>query len=121
MEPFNRPKPQTPAHMIARSRQITQIDRSLTSALRGSDIAEALAETELLARDWLIEMNRPLTAEEKDAEDRYRLEVAKYNEAAAAYNERLAAERQARLNARETAKIRKSLCPTCFCAHPGEC
>lgn len=120
MEPFSYPKPQMPAHVRDRATEYDLLNRALTSALAGRS-ATAMRQAEELRRRVTERLAQPLTVHQRETEDRYNLEVRKYNEAVTEYNERLAAEKQARLNARETAKIRKSLCPTCFCAHPGEC
>lgn len=120
MEPFSYPKPQMPAHVRDRAVEYDLLNRALRSAMLGRT-ETAMRNVEELRLRMAERLETPPTAAQRLAEDRYNLEVRKYNEAVTEYNERLAAERQARVNARETAKIRKSLCPTCFCAHPGEC
>jgi uncharacterized protein YukE len=120
MKAFTHPRPLAPAHMRTRSGQFQVLDSALRSALLGRT-ADALGRAEDLSRELAAEMHRPLTVAEREAEDRYRIEVAKYNEAVDAHNAAVRAERQARVNARETQKVRAARCETCFCVHPGEC
>lgn len=120
MEPFSYPQPQMPAHVRAKNEELTLLNRALVQALLGRSTA-AMREAEELRRLVAARVARPVTEAEKTAEDHYYLHVRKYNEAVVAYNTRLDAERQTRINARETAKIRNASCPNCFATHPGEC
>lgn len=120
MEPFSYPKPQMPAHVRDRATEYDLLNRALTSALAGRSAAAMRQAEELRAR-VAERLAQPLTVRQREAEDRYNLEVRKYNEAVTEYNARLAAAKQARVNARETTKIRKSTCNTCFTVHAGDC
>lgn len=52
-----------------------------------------------------------------DVRTAYERWAGEYNAVVARIN----AERQARINAREVAKVRASACPSCFATHAGEC
>jgi hypothetical protein len=117
MEAFNYPKPHAPLHLAQASRQFGAIADAINAALRGDLVG--LEQAERLALHLVH--RTPLNAEQRDAEDRYWLEVRKYNEAALAYNERLRAERQARVNARQVAQVRVAACKHCFATHAGDC
>lgn len=120
MVTFNYPKPQMPAHVRERATEYDLLNRALISAMMGRT-AVAQAQVKELRAKMAARLAQPLTEEQRLAEDRYNLEVRKYNEAVDAYNARLAAAKQARRNARETAKVRAAACPSCFATHAGEC
>jgi hypothetical protein len=120
MEPFNHPKPQMPAHVRERATEYDLLNRALVSAMLGRT-QTARQQTEELRQRMAARLAQVLTEEQRLAEDRYNLDVRKYNEAVDAYNEQVRAQRQARVNARQVAQVRKQACPTCFASHPGEC
>lgn len=47
--------------------------------------------------------------------------IGEWNTIARAVRARRADRRQAKVNAREVAKVRAAACPTCFASHAGEC
>lgn len=120
MEPFSYPKPVMPEHMRREQALMQAIDQALAAAMRGHGTAFYADQAQEMGKQVLRD-RQDLTSAQRAAEDRYRLEVRKYNEAVAAYNAKLKDARQARVNARQVAKVRAAACPSCTMTHAGEC
>lgn len=119
MKPFTHPRPKMPAHLRHTDRLLTRSERQLDIVQAGGhvDPKEIIAGLEAI----LIHVARPRTPQELAEEARYEREVKAYNKAAREYNERARAARQAKINAREVAKVRAAACPRCTITHAGEC
>jgi hypothetical protein len=88
------------------------LNGTVRAALAGVPTAALVDPEEITA--LMARALAPMPAEIRAAYDAW---ATAYNKIVDARN----AERQARINGRETAKVRAQACPRCFTTHPGEC
>jgi hypothetical protein len=110
--------PPLPRHVQARLDRLSRADRALGAVLAGRAAVTAVTDCVLAV---CADLTTTATREQLAAEAAYNRAVEAHNALANAYNARLRAAAQTRLNAREAAALRATACRRCMATHPGEC